>query len=115
MRRYLTAAIGITALAVLSACSQEAAVVANPAHGGEHAVTELHSASGDHAINEGAERACCIGSKTRIAAVLMPIATDNLARSAETTAHERWRFKWRSKLVRPRAETRLVLSARKSS
>ncbi|MEY2757012.1 MAG: hypothetical protein RIR33_790 [Pseudomonadota bacterium] len=53
MRRYLTAAIGITALAVLSACSQEAAVVANPAHGGEHAVTELHSASGDHATPAG--------------------------------------------------------------
>lgn len=53
MRRFLTAAIGIAAFVVLSACSQEAAVVASPAHADEHASVETHSASGDHAAAAG--------------------------------------------------------------
>ena len=49
IRRLLTAAIGFAAFAVLAACSQEASVVASPAHAGEHAAVESHSASADHA------------------------------------------------------------------
>jgi cytochrome oxidase Cu insertion factor (SCO1/SenC/PrrC family) len=53
IRRFLTAAIGIAAFAVLAACSQEAAVVQRPAHADENAAVEPHSPSGDHAAREG--------------------------------------------------------------
>jgi len=53
MRRSLTAATSIAAFALLSACSQEAALAPRPAHAGDHAAVEPHSASEDHAAPAG--------------------------------------------------------------